>query len=86
MLQRIERRGTAAVKRLRRQKLANGFPFMINANDLPPRQCYLEYPDGSMQLVSLAENGRDFDPIRALSPQETAQLRRRFNLTDESNA
>ncbi len=86
MLQHIEKKGTAAVKRLRRQKLAKGLPFMINANDLPPHQCFLEYPDGSILLVALAENGRDFDQIRVLTPQGTAQLRLRFNLTDEPNA
>ena len=81
-LQNIERKGTAAVKRLRRQKLAKGLPFMINSKELPSHQCYLEYPDGSIQLVALAENKQDFDLIRQLSTQESTQLRIRFKLAE----
>jgi hypothetical protein len=82
-LQNIEKRGTAAVRRLRRQKLEKGLPFMINSNDLPPNQCYLEFPDGSIQLAALAENKRDFDPIRVLSLTESSELRHKFNLADD---
>ena len=81
-LQSIERKGTAAVKRLRRQKLAKGLPFMINSKELPSNQCYLEYPDGSIHLVALAENKRDFDLIRELTPQESKALRIQFKLAD----
>ena len=78
----MERKGTAAVKRLRRQKLAKGLPFMINAKELPSNQCYLEYPDGTIQLASLAENKRDFNLVRQLSPLEAKQLRMKFKLAD----
>lgn len=44
----MERTGNAAVKKLRITKLRNGHPFMINSEDLPGYQCYLEYPDGSI--------------------------------------
>jgi hypothetical protein len=81
-LQTMERKGTAAVKRLRRQKLAKGLPFMINAKELPSNQCYLEYPDGTIQLASLAENKRDFNLVRQLSPLEAKQLRMKFKLAD----
>ena len=81
-LQNIESKGTAAVKRLRRQKLAKGLPFMIDSKELPSNQCYLEYPDGSIQLVALAENKQDFDLIRELSPQESTQVRIKFKLAD----
>jgi hypothetical protein len=84
-LQNIERKGTAAVKRLRKQNLADGLPFMINSNDLPPGQCYLEYPDGSIQLVTLAQNKRDFVLIQELSSQESTALRHRFNLIDRAD-
>lgn len=81
-LQNIEKKGTAAVKRLRRQKLASGLTFMINSGDLPSNQCYLEYPDGSIHQVVLAENKRDFNLIRELSPQESKALRIRYKLAD----
>ena len=81
-LQNMERRGTAAVRRLRRQKLAKGLPFMINLNELPSNQCYLEYPDGSIQLVALTANKQDFAPVRQLSQQEVQELRIRFRLAD----
>ena len=70
------------MKRLRRQKLAKGLPFMINSKELPSHQCYLEYPDGAIRLVALAENKRDFSIIRELSPQESRRLRETFNLAD----
>ena len=38
----LENVGTAAVKRLRKQELAAGFPFMINSKDLPSIQCYMD--------------------------------------------
>ncbi len=58
-LQNIEKKGTAAVKRLRSQKLAKGLPFMINSNELPTTQCYIEYPNGSIQLVALSKNAQE---------------------------
>ena len=33
------------IKSLRKEKHAQGLP-MINSNELPSYQCYLEYPDG----------------------------------------
>ncbi|HZH95921.1 MAG TPA: hypothetical protein VEY06_08555 [Flavisolibacter sp.] len=80
-LQNIERKGTAAVKRLRTGKLAKGIPFMINSNELPSGQCYLEYPNGTIQLVALAKGAQDFDVIRELDLQESKILRSRFGLS-----
>jgi hypothetical protein len=83
-LQKIERTGTAAVKQLRRQKLLKGLPFMINSKELPSNQCYLEYPDGTIQLVSLSKTARDFDLIRELSLRESKKLRLKFNLATDN--
>jgi len=52
-LQIIEKVGNEAVQKLRLRKLRDGHPFMINSKDLRSNQCYLEYPDGSIQLVFL---------------------------------
>ena len=78
----IEQAGTEAVKKLRLENLKNGHPFMINSNDLPDRQCYYEYPDGSITLVSMSENGREFILIRVLSKAESNKLRHKFDLTE----
>ena len=80
-LQIIEKKGNDAVQRLRLQKLRSGYPFMINAKDLEPNQCYLEYPDGSIQLVFLKDSAaREFTAIRTLSPSEEAALRSSYGL------
>lgn len=72
--------GTDAVKELRLEKLRNGHPFMINSRDLEPRQCYLEFPDGVIQLAYLEKNARDFTIIRKLSAAEAAALRKKHGL------
>jgi hypothetical protein len=74
-LQSIEQVGNEAVRKLRLQKLKNGFPFMINSRELESNQCYLEYPDGNIQLVYLKKAAMDFTPIRTLSPSEEQSLR-----------
>ncbi|HEX3934325.1 MAG TPA: hypothetical protein VHW43_06570 [Puia sp.] len=64
LLQTIGKKGTDAVKRLRLQKLARGYPFMINTKDLESNQCYLEYPDGTIALVFLPKSATSFTAIR----------------------
>jgi hypothetical protein len=76
----IEGSGTEAVRELRLQKLKNGRPFMINSNDLPASQCYLEYPDGKIVLASLNNHAKDFNIIRELLEKERSLLRKKFNL------
>lgn len=76
-----EHRGTQAVQRLRKLKLKNGHPFMINSKDLPPNQCYLEYPDGKVHLVSISSvTSRNLKILRELSSTESQILRLKFHL------
>ena len=56
--------GTNAVKKLRREKLNRGLPYMINSSELPVEQCYLEYPTGIIKLVELSKTTRNFNTIR----------------------
>ena len=77
-LQTIEKIGNEAVQKLRLQKLSNGRPFMINSKDLETNQCYLEYPDGMIQLVYLKNAAKEFTIIRTLSPTEEQSLRKRY--------
>ncbi len=76
----LENIGTAAVMHLRKEKLASGKSFMINSADLPAKQSYLEYPDGTINLVTIAPNERSFTTLRKLSVKEADALRRQFNL------
>lgn len=77
-LQTIEKIGTEAVQKLRLQKLRSGHPFMINSKELESNQCYLEYPDGKIQLVFLRNAAREFTVIRTLSSVEAEALRKRY--------
>ncbi len=75
----LEKKGNDAVKQLRQVKHDKGFPFMINAKELPANQCYLEYPDGKIVLVSITSPAaRDFTVIQELSPSEGNSIRERF--------
>lgn len=80
-LQIIGKVGTEAVQDLRLQKLRSGHPFMINSKDLEPYQCYLEYPDGSIQLVFLKNAAKEFTVIRTLSPAEELSLRNQYGFS-----
>jgi hypothetical protein len=80
-LQTIEKMGNDAVQKLRLQKLRSGYPFMINSKDLEPNQCYLEYPDGTIQLVFLKNAAMEFTMIRILSSSEELSLRYRYGLS-----
>lgn len=77
----LERTGTAAVKRLRLKKLQNGLPFMINSKELPGNQCYLEYPNGSIKLVTMDSSTRDFKVLRELSKGESAVILAKYHLS-----
>jgi hypothetical protein len=76
----IEKRGTEAVRKLRLTKLRSGRPFMINSKELLSNQCYLEFPDGSIKLVTLKTSAKDFDILRDLSPNEANVIRQRYHL------
>lgn len=79
-LQTIGKIGNEAVQKLRMQKLTNGRPFMINSRDLETNQCYLEYPDGKIQLVFLKNAAKEFTVIRTLSSSEEQSLRKKHGL------
>ena len=80
-LQTIEKIGNDAVQELRLQKLRSGHPFMINSKELQSNQCYLEYPDGNIQLVFLKNAAREFTVVRTLSLSEAETLRKRYGFS-----
>ncbi|HRD57437.1 MAG TPA: hypothetical protein PK504_05280 [Ferruginibacter sp.] len=75
------KKGSNAVRKLREQKLRNGLPFMINVKELSTNQCYLEYPNGSIKLVSVVHSSREIDVIRELTLIEASHLRKRFHFS-----
>ncbi|HZV71141.1 MAG TPA: hypothetical protein VFG10_16420 [Saprospiraceae bacterium] len=77
----LSKKGTDAVKKLRELKLRNGLPFMINARELPTNQCYLEYPNGSIKLITVIHSRLDMDVIHELTSTEADHLRRRFHFS-----
>ena len=75
------RKGTIAVRKLREQKLRSGVPFMINAKELATNQCYFEYPNGSIKLVTVMPSSRDISVIRELTSAEVTHLRKRLHFS-----
>jgi hypothetical protein len=76
----LENIATKAVHRLRTDTLEAGQPFMINVDDLPANQCYLEFPDRSIQLVTFLQEKNDFIVVRNLSGRDAERLRTRIGL------
>jgi hypothetical protein len=74
-------RNGIVVKKLREQKLRAGLPFMINVKELASNQCYLEYPNGVIKLVSIISSTRDINVVAELNTSEANNLRKRLNLS-----
>ena len=53
---------------------------MINSKELPSDQCYLEYSDGSIELVTLNRKDNDFKVITEFSSEQGEAIRRQFKL------
>ena len=68
------------IKALRKEKLSQGVPFMINSENLPTYQCYLEYPDGSIKIVEANSKGLDFKIIEELDFLNAEVLKRNLKL------
>ena len=69
------------VKKLREQKLRAGLPFMINVKELASNQCYLEYPNGVIKLVSIVSLTRDINVVKELNSSDADDLRKRLNFS-----
>ncbi len=75
-------RNSIVVKKLRDQKLRDGLPFMINVNELSSNECYLEYPNGEIKLISIAPSSREFKIIKELNTSDANNLRKRLNFSE----
>lgn len=74
-------RNSIVVKKLREQKLRSGLPFMINTQGLDANQCYLEYPNGTIKLVSVVPSTRNIDVVRELNSTDANNLRKRLKFS-----
>ena len=74
-------RNSIVVRKLRDQKLRNGIPFMINVKELSSHQCYLEYPDGVIKLVSVVSTSREINVVKVLNTSDANSLRKRLNFS-----
>lgn len=72
--------GILAIQILRKEKLQKGHTFMINSSKLPEGQCYIEHPDGLIELVTLSRSQKDFETVRVLSKNESASLLKSLQL------
>lgn len=77
----ITNRNAIVVKKLRMQKLKAGFPFMINMKELDTSQCYLEYPNGTIKLVTFVSSTRDINIIKELNTLDANNLRKRLDFS-----
>jgi hypothetical protein len=77
----LENIATDAIHRLRHETLNAGQPFMINVSGLPKDQCYMEYPDRSIKLMTYLKGKSDFLSIRNLSARERERLRKSLGLS-----
>jgi len=74
-------KNSIVVKKLRDQKLRAGLPFMINIKELASNQCYLEYPNGVIKLVSMVSSSREINEVKELNATDANNLRKRLNFS-----
>jgi hypothetical protein len=76
----MERTARRAIRLLRKKKLSQGFPFMINSDMLDSHQCFLEYPDGLIKIVEADSKRIDFRIVFEFSKKDSDSLRKKFGL------
>jgi len=68
------------VRRLRKQKLEKGQPFLIWSPELPKDQSYLEFPDHSIKIVSISHDMKSFTVISELNTIQAGKIRETLGL------
>lgn len=76
----LETSAHEAIKMLRQKKLSKGLPFMINSEMLDSKQCFMEYPDGSIKLVEANPKECDFRIVHEYSIQDSNKLRKKLKI------
>lgn len=68
------------IKALRKKKLSQGIPFMINSDILEPYQCFLEYPDGSIKIAEADSTRCDFKIVFEYDTKDLQWLRKKLGV------
>ncbi|MEO6869491.1 MAG: hypothetical protein ABI168_07590 [Ginsengibacter sp.] len=68
------------IRLIRKEKLSQGLPFMINSDELPSYQCYLEYPDGSIKIAEVDSRDSDFKIVGELDFLNAEVFKRKLKL------
>lgn len=77
----IDKKISAAIVQLRKQKHQAGYPFMITDEDeLPENQAYMEYADGHIKVVEFSQDYRTYNSVKTLNQAETTSLRKKYHL------
>jgi hypothetical protein len=75
----LEKSAFKAIQILRKKKLQQGQPFMINSDLLDSTQCLLEYPNGSFKIVEADSDSCDFKIIMDAPPVMIKQIKKQLN-------
>ncbi|AQW96037.1 hypothetical protein HZQ19_08465 [Elizabethkingia anophelis] len=73
------KKNDSVVRKLRASKLKSGLPFMIHVKELPSNQCYYEYPDGSVKLITVTNSSKEIVILKKLTLIEAKRLRQRLH-------
>lgn len=79
-IKQLEANGFKAVQLLRKAKLKKGQPFMINSRQLPSDQCFLEFPGGSIKVVTVSKKENEFVVVKELTDKEIQEVRKKYKL------
>ncbi|MBS0031503.1 hypothetical protein ACTJJ0_22690 [Chitinophaga sp. 22321] len=75
----IEKRAQLAVQKVRAESLSSGKTFMIYDKDLPDGKYYMEYPDGSVKIVTPSQKLKDFIVEKVLTRRQADLVRDGLN-------
>lgn len=70
-----------ALTELRKQKHLSGFPFMIvDKSILPDSQAFMEYSDGTVEIVEFTSDFNDYHLVKVLDHQDALDFRLKYQL------
>lgn len=77
----FDKRIEQSILSLRKQKHQAGFPFMIDDSEtLSSNQAYMEYADGSIEVVEFSKDYRDYFTVKKLNKSEVSIIREKYHL------
>ncbi|MCF2488717.1 hypothetical protein [Dyadobacter sp. CY347] len=68
------------LKDLRLETFEKGFPFMLQDSNITSEGFIYEFADGSMKLMTLADDMQTIVEVRALTTGEIAGVRKKLDL------